>query len=221
MVRMFLECFLGFLIVYWLFTIVLLRWPVGSPAHNEANKEVTVYINSNGVHTDIVVPICNEQMDWAKELGLEEELLKDSALTRLAFGWGNKRFFLNTKDWSDLTFTTAFGAAFHLGTSAMHLIQTGIPDTALQNVITLELSKKQYGRLTDFLKDSFSKNGNSYIQVKEHPYGPRDFFFESTRSYGLAYTCNSWTNDALKASGQPACKWTAMRDGIYLQYGRK
>jgi len=220
-IRMFFECFLAFLIVYWLCTVTLSRWTVNGGPGTAEKKELTVYITSNGVHSDIVVPIRTDQIDWAKELGIEQQLLTDSTRTRLAFGWGNKRFFLNTKDWGDLTFNTAFSAAFHLGTSAMHIVHSRVPDTTSQNTITLRLSKRQYSELIAFLKESFAKNGGDYLQIAEHPYGKYDFFFEAKRSYGLTYTCNSWTNEGLKAAEQKACKWTAFKDGIFVQYGKE
>ena len=220
-IRIFFECFLAFLLVYWLFMVVLSRWTVNGSRTTNEPLAVTVYITSNGVHTDIVVPIRNQVIDWGKELSLTEELAKDSLRTRLAFGWGNKQFFLNTKDWSDLTFGTAFGAAFHLGVSAMHIVHTTVPDTTSKNVITLLLSERQYVKLAGFLKGSFAGYGKAYVRIKEHPYGKNDYFFEGKRSYGLTYTCNSWTNDAMKVAEQKACKWTAMKDGIYIQYGKE
>jgi hypothetical protein len=37
-------------------------------------------------------------------------------------------------------------------------------------------------------------------------------------SYNLFHTCNTWTNDALKAGGQKACWWTPFDAGIFRQY---
>ena len=45
---------------------------------------------------------------------------KDSTAEYLAFGWGDKGFYLDTPEWSDLKASTAFKAAFALGNSAMH-----------------------------------------------------------------------------------------------------
>lgn len=215
-IRVFFECFLLFLFLYWLIITVLPRIPVNTAPGPEGT--IPVYITSNGVHSDVVVPIRTVQIDWGKELGITSELNRDTMRTFLAFGWGNKRFFLNTKDWGDLTFGTAFGAAFHLGTSAMHLVQEVEPVKGGKDVIALELTVSEYNRLIGFLKGSFIHVQDRYVPIPEHPYGDYNFFFEAKRSYGLSYTCNSWTNDALKVSGQRCCAWTALRDGIYLQY---
>jgi hypothetical protein len=38
----------------------------------------------------------------------------------LAFGWGDKGFYLNTPEWADLKVSTALNAAFGLSSSAIH-----------------------------------------------------------------------------------------------------
>ncbi len=214
-IRIFFECFALFLFLYWLTMSVLSRIPVKA---EPGDGTIQIYITSNGVHSDVVVPIQSEQIDWGKELEIADKLNRDSTRRFLAFGWGNRRFFLNTKDWGDLTFGTAFGATFHIGTSAMHLVQREEPVKGEKDVIPLKLTENEYKKLIGFLKASFIHVQDHYIPIPDHPYSEYDFFFEAKRSYGLTYTCNSWTNDALKAAGQRACVWTAFRDGIYLQY---
>lgn len=215
-IRIFFECFLLFLFLYWVSMSVLSRVSVNK--QTGAKGTIPVYITSNGVHSDVVVPIQTRQIDWGKELQISDKLARDTTRRFLAFGWGNRRFFLNTKEWSDLTLGTAFGAAFHIGTSAMHLVQREEPKAGQKDVIALRLTEAEYTKLIGFLKGSFVYVQHEYIPIPNHPYSEYDFFFEAKRSYGLTYTCNSWTNDALKVSGQRACVWTAFRDGIYLQY---
>lgn len=66
----------------------------------------TIYLASNGVHLDIVIPIRN----------LDSLLLLDlhhmSNEKYMAFGWGDEEFYLNTPTWDDLSFLTAFKAGF-------------------------------------------------------------------------------------------------------------
>lgn len=220
-VRITLECFFGFLLAFWCFAMILSRIGVGPLASDESGEEhTTVYITSNGVHTDVVVPLANTYVNWPHELGLNDSVLTDSVYTHLAIGWGDKGFFLETKDWGDLKLSVALKAAFHLGSSAMHLVQRPEPDTSDKQTIRLSLSPKQYKALIAFVKSSFSKSNGNYQPILTHNYGNRNYFFEAKRSYGLTYTCNSWTNSALKSCGQRACVWTAFKDGIYLQYQR-
>lgn len=217
----FLESFLGFLLAFWCIATILSRIPVSPEVNTNKGKErVTIYLASSGVHTDLIVPIETSTINWQKELHLPDSILQDSVRHYLAFGWGEKGFYMNTKEWSDLTAGTFIVAAFHLGSSAMHVVHRAAPDPNDHYTVELVLSKKQYERLVAFIKSSFVRKNGKYVPIPDHPYSSRDFFFDAKRSYGIAYTCNSWTNRALKEAGQKACLWTAFRDGIYLQYGR-
>jgi uncharacterized protein (TIGR02117 family) len=213
-----LECITGLLVVFWCGAAILSR--IGVPAEEvpAAEKVHTVYITSSGVHCDIVLPVRDSLMDWTRELQLPDSLAKDTARPCLGFGWGNKQFFIETKSWSDLKVSVFLRATFHLGNSALHIVQVPEPDTANPQTIRLLLTDDQYRRLIGFIKNEFTVGKGGYEPIPEHPYGSYNYFFEAKRSYGLLYTCNSWTNKALKVAGQKACVWTAFKDGIYLQY---
>lgn len=212
-----LEIFVGFLMTFW--SIAMILSAIGTRSEKVPEPgETRVYITSNGVHTDVVVPLNNKHINWVSELQLPDSLLQDSIRTHAAIGWGDKGFFLETKNWGDLKASVALRAAFHLGHSAMHIVQVREPDPKDPMVIQLDLTREQYDRLVTFVIRSFEKKNNTYQPITEHPYGKYNYFFEANRSYGLTYTCNSWTNSALKSCGQRACVWTPLRDGIYAQY---
>ena len=83
-------------------------------------ETVEAYILTNGVHTDLVVPVKSEQIDWSKEIPFENTRSKRTDFKYLSIGWGDKGFYLDTPTWADLKFSTAFKAAFWLSESAMH-----------------------------------------------------------------------------------------------------
>jgi uncharacterized protein (TIGR02117 family) len=189
-------------------------------ADPQASPDVQVFLHSNGVHTDIVVPIKTAQMDWSRQLPFSDIPSGDTTMRYIAFGWGDKGFYLDTPTWADLKFSTAFVAAFWLGTSAMHATYLHAlvpgPDT-----VPLYLSRAEYARLIAYIQQSFRYDAAGRVQhIKGHSYGPDDAFYEAHRVYSFLYTCNTWTNNALKASGQKACLWTPSDRGILYQYGR-
>ena len=186
----------------------------------DAAPDVTIYLHSNGVHTDIVVPIRTAQMDWSQQLSMADVPAPDASLDHIAFGWGDKGFYLDTPTWADLKFSTAFVAAFWLGSSAVHV--TYLPGLAPgPDTVPLHLSWAEYARLVAYIQNSFRYDAAGRVQhVKDHSYGPHDAFYEAHRVYSFLYTCNTWTNNALKASGQRACLWTPADAGILHQYGR-
>jgi hypothetical protein len=74
--------------------------------------------------------------------------------------------------------------------------------------------------LTNYIKKSFQRDAEGhFINIKtDANYGKTDAFYEAIGSYSLFHTCNSWTNNALKISGQKACLWTPAQSGIFNQY---
>ena len=46
-------------------------------------------------------------------------------------------------------------------------------------------------------------------------YGENDAFYEAVGSYNLFYTCNTWTNNALKAMHTDAALWTITEQGLF------
>ncbi|MBU6122531.1 TIGR02117 family protein [Hymenobacter siberiensis] len=199
--------------------LVLSAIPVPK-ADSNAPADVTVFLRTNGVHTDIVLPIKTNQIDWGQSLPIANIPSQDSTMRYIAFGWGDKGFYLDTPTWADLKVSTAFVAAFWLGSSAMHTtyfhsLAPG-PET-----IPLHLSHAEYARLIAYIQRSFALDVAGRTQhIAGHSYGPDDAFYEAHRVYSFLYTCNTWTNNALKASGQRACLWTPSDKGIFLIYGR-
>ena len=57
----FLEIFFAFLFLYLTISIYGAVIPVGS-LYNEG--DITIYVQSNGVHTDVCLPVRTAQMNW-------------------------------------------------------------------------------------------------------------------------------------------------------------
>ena len=184
-----------------------------------SSKDVTIYILTNGVHTDIVVPVKNEQMDWSRELKFENTVGKDTAASFVGMGWGDKGFYLNTPTWAELKFSVAFKAAFALSSSAIHATyhKELKESSSCKKII---ISKEQYARLITFITKSFkTDNAGHFINIKTSAnYGTADAFYEAHRKYNLFYTCNTWANNALKSCGQKACLWTPADSPIFDKY---
>ena len=121
LVLYFLAALGSFILLYLGFTYLLFFFPVNKNAAAEGLKELSIFVMSNGVHTDIVVPVKNEIMDWTRMTKFEHTESKDTTFKFVAFGWGDKGFYLETPQWSDLKFSVAFNAMFHLGSTAMHV----------------------------------------------------------------------------------------------------
>jgi len=181
--------------------------------------DLSIYILSNGIHTDIVVPVKSDYFDWSNEINYEHIFSKDSTMNYLGLGWGDREFYLKTPEWSDLKFSVGFKAVFGLGNTAIHAT---FYKTIKENETCkkISISALQYKRLVHYIINSFDRNLNGQvIQIKTNAtYGINDAFYEANGSFNLFYTCNTWTNSALKTSGQKACLWTAFDTGILLKH---
>lgn len=206
--------------LYILSAFVLPRITV--PKEKESGNDVTMYILTNGVHTDLVVPINTCSTDWRQEVKFANTVKKDTLMNYVAFGWGDKGFYLDTPTWADLTFKTAFNAAFGLSHSAIHatFYKRMKEDSTC---IKVDLSKEQYLRLVSFIRESFTMDSaGHFISIKTNAnYGNDDAFYEAKGRYNLFYTCNTWANNGLKSCGQKACLWTPLDKGIFYQYLKK
>jgi len=192
---------------------------IGIDKEVTSELDITAYILSNGVHTDIVVPAKNEVFNWYKIIKAEHTLSKDSNANFVAFGWGDKGFYLETPTWADLKFTTAFKAACGLSSSAIHVTYyKKIKES--ERCKQIKLNKAQYIKLVEYIKQSFLLNeSKNIINIgTKVVYGDNDSFYEAVGSYSLFKTCNTWTNSALKSCGQKACFWTPFESGILYHY---
>lgn len=194
--------------------------PVNANKDYRSPNDLTIYFTTNGVHTDIVMPVKNQWMDWTQYLKYSDTDLKDTTYPYVGVGWGDKGFYLQTPTWADLKFSVAFKAMTGLSSSAMHA--TFYKDIFRDSsTVALNISKEDYADLVAYIVNSFDldEHGNSiHIPSVNDGYGNMDAFYEAKGSYHLFRTCNTWANGALKAAHQKAAIWTLLKDGIFRHY---
>ena len=213
----YLAIFILSLVTY-LLIVTLLSFVSVNEDLVENQKEIPIYILTNGVHTDIVLPIKNDYHDWSTQLKFEHTKSKDTTYQYVALGWGDKGFYLETPTWADLKASTAIKAASGLSTSAMHVtFYKHLKEN--QSCKKIQISLENYKKLVEFIKESFQTKSGEFLKIEtDAVYGKHDVFYEANGSYSLFYTCNSWANQALKATNQKAALWTISDSGIFRQY---
>jgi uncharacterized protein (TIGR02117 family) len=183
------------------------------------SSDVTVFIVTSGIHTDLVLPVKSDQINWSEKVTVNEIKQIENVGKYVAFGWGNREFYMKTPAWADLKFSTALKAVFGLGPSAMHV--TFFPDvTEGPDCMKIILNRDQYARLVRYIKQSFVKDSNDdFVRIYMGSlYGPGESFYEANGQFSLFFTCNTWVNTGLKECGQKACLWTPFDRGIFYQY---
>ena len=206
-----------FLLLYLFITFILSIIPVNS-YDLDKNKAITIYIKTNGVHTDLILPIKNEAKDWSKLILFKHTIAKDSIFEYVSFGWGDKDFYLNTPQWSDLKTSTALKAGCYLGSSAMHTeFYQSLNEN--ENCKKIEVSKEEYLLLVKSISNNFKVDKKEkFILIPNQHYNNSDAFYEAKGKYCLFYTCNSWANETLKSANQKAALWTLTDFGIFYHY---
>ena len=213
-----LAAILGLVLLYVVLSLVIPYIPVQKKATTDI-ADIPIYIYTNGVHTDIVMPIKTDQIDWSTKILFDNTTSKSSDFNYVGIGWGDKGFYLDTPTWAELKVSTAFYAAFWLGDSAMHttFYKTMNEGADCKKML---LTKNQYAALIEFVDSKFDKDssGQNILISTDAVYSKDDAFYEAKGSYSFLYTCNTWTNNALKAAGQKAALWTPTDFGIFQHY---
>lgn len=179
--------------------------------------EIEVYILSNGVHTDVVVPVKTDVIDWHSFLDPTRPKNNCSQAKYIAFGWGDRGFYLETPTWADLKLSTAFKAAFFLSTSAMHVTYHDVL-TEGKFCKHTTITRANYEKMVAQIKKSFSVDKDKPIWLESAHYNDNDAFYAANGTYSIFYTCNSWANQTLKAGKLPACLWTLHDRAILSKY---
>ena len=208
--------FLIFVLTYLLAAYLVPKISVNN--YKQEKAAITIYIQTNGVHSDIVVPAKTLVKDWTKTILYKQTLAADSTYNYLAFGWGDRAFYLETPTWAELKPSNALKAAFWLGKSAMHTVYQKDMVKNKQH-IKIALTALEYENLVHYIEASFKQNKGKIIPIKTSVhYNNTDAFYKANYHYSLFNTCNTWTNNALKSCHQKACLWTPHQKGIFDLY---
>lgn len=209
---------LGIVIIYVILGLLIPYIPV-SAKNDGQKKEIPIYIYTNGVHTDIVMPVKNDLQDWSRKIPFANTKSKRTDYQYIGIGWGDKGFYLDTPTWADLKFSTAIKAAFWLSDSAMHCTYYNTMKEG-DDCKMIMISRSQYENLVKYVEDKFDRdqNGNFMLIPTNAVYSDNDAFYDAKGTYSFLYTCNTWSNNALKAAGQKAALWTPSDFGIFQHY---
>lgn len=184
-----------------------------------ADDGIEVFLTSNAVHADIIVPKTTEVVDWAAKFQGAEFSRDISDATHVAFGWGDRGFFLETQTWDDLKLSVAANALLMPSESCLHVSFVG-PVFYYPNAASVKISPAQYQSLVDHIDRTFVVgDSGSYVQIPGYAYSDRDAFFRGKGRYHLLNTCNSWVGRGLKSAGVRAPWFSPMPKTPFLYLG--
>ncbi|MEO1434699.1 MAG: DUF2459 domain-containing protein [Bacteroidota bacterium] len=191
--------FFAFLSIYVLIALLLSYIPVNRSKYVE-NGPKTLYASTNGVHVDLIVPVADMSPKFREQLQPAPEV------QFIGFGWGDRKFYLETPTWGDLTVYNFMNSFFWPSSSLVHVTYH---QSAFKNWEQLSASEDQVLELCAALESGFKTDeANGFTELPGKGYYDNDTFFEGAGSYTLFRTCNVWTNQKMKQAGLPAVLWT-------------
>ena len=188
--------------------------PVNS-SWTEPRDGITIYIADNGVHADLVLPANAQGLDWQPLVPRSDFADVPADARWVAFGAGERRVYLETPTWADLSLKTAF-VALTGGERVMHVEWVDNPAYAAREV---RLTPEQYRRLWASIRAGFRLDAQGRPVRIDHPgYGPRDAFYEGVGKANAIHTCNQWAASRLRLAGVEAPLWSPFVNGLTWRY---
>ena len=194
--------------------VLLGLFPVNHDFKPDPNG-VKVYVYSGSVHSDIIVPVTNEVMDWRTIFEPKHFKSETSRIKYVSIGWGDRGIFLNTPRWSDLTLSTAANAMLLPSGTVLHVaFET---PRANKNYRAVSISREQYAELVTFVQDTLKRDQSGKLIRIDKSYHRYDAFYEANGNYHLFNTCNCWVGRGLKRAGVKTA-WFAPMPKTVLWY---
>jgi uncharacterized protein (TIGR02117 family) len=181
----------------------------------EPEKGITIYLADNGVHADLVLPVRAQGLDWAPLVPRSDMANAGADANWIAFGAGERRVYLDTPTWADMSLATAWAATTG-GERVIHAEYTSDPAYAAREI---RLSPEQYRRLWAAIRAEFRLDAHGKPVRIDHPgYGPRDAFYDGIGRASALSTCNNWVAGRLRLAGVKTPLWSPFAQGLVWRY---
>ena len=171
---------------------------------------VTIYVSGDNFHTNLVVPLRTDAVDWRRRLNLGTLAPHITDNDRwLSVGWGDRAFYINTPKLKDLRLSTSLRALFW-PTDTVLLIQGQRALPKHYRVQPVTISRAAYLRLTQFILSSFARDATEqpiFIQASDRYDGS---FYAAKGRYFLLNTCNDWTAKGLRIANTRGGCWCSL-----------
>ncbi len=170
---------------------------------------VEIMVETNGVHTAIVMPAVSAQKDWREDFPIDDVLAPSRPYTHVSVSWGEREVFLNTPTWWDLSLPVAFNAAIG-GEGLLHVSHYVRPAPSPDHR-RLTITHEEYARLVALIEREILPTSE---RSAYRGYSDYDVFYDAPGTYHLGNTCNQWISDTLAAAGIRTGWWTPMAGGV-------
>lgn len=208
---------LGIIVATPVFLFLISAWFGSSLARNGdwaepdpvAEQTIAIMVGSNGIHTEIAMPVVTSEMDWRGVFPVNDIDDANRDYTHVAVSWGERRFFLETPTWWDLNPLIAANAMIG-GEGVLHVAHYVRPAPS-RDYRVLHLRPAEYRALARQISAQLDPPETQEILPG---YGAHDVFYTARGTYNLGNTCNQWTSDQLASAGVTMGRWTPFPGGV-------
>jgi len=215
------------LVILGVFAISLLLIPIGTiipinRKYRRVKNGIDIYLSSNGMHTDFIVPTQNNLFNWTTLIDGEPYEKALTAYPYLGIGWGDWNFYIELDAWENLTPKLAAKALLNPMTKTlMHITAYDELPSKERRVEKVSITNQQYLSLCEFIQTGFDFTEQKEVQLLPNlGYAPNDNFYKATGSYHYFHTCNYWVNKGLKKIGVRTSLWSPIDRGMFYQLGK-
>ena len=181
----------------------------------EPDQGIKVYLVDNGTHADLILPVRAAGLDWAPLVPRSDMADARPDMEWIAFGAGERRVYLDTPTWADISLRTLWAATTG-GERVMHVEYTSDPSYAAR---AIRVTPEQYRRLWAAIRAEFRLDGRGHpVRIDHLGYGPRDAFYEGIGRASALSTCNNWIAGRLRLAGVKTSLWAPFAQGLLWRY---
>ena len=178
-----------------------------------ADDGIELFIETNGLHTGIIMPVWSDVHDWSPLI--RPEHLADPSLygSHILVGLGHEGVYRNTRFWTDLRPSDALSAIFGSDDVLVHIHHLKYPQAYPYYRRRLKVSEAEYRKIAAAIEARFVLDDHDRSQPSPG-YGQQDLFYRASGHYSAFHTCNNWTSDVLQQAGIRTGRWTPFQGGV-------
>jgi uncharacterized protein (TIGR02117 family) len=202
---------LGALIVLYVVAAVALGLLPANRAVVPVADGVEIWVSASLFHADVIVPMNAAGVDWS---GWCPPEAFGGAPAYIAFGWGDRDFYLETRTLADLRPLTALKAVSFSRDTVLHVVYVDDP-ARWTDPRRVRLTPTAYRQLAAYIRASFRTGADGRPVKRPEPgYGARDAFWDAVGVYSPFETCNEWLATGLRRAGVRTGWWAPLAFGI-------
>jgi len=161
------------------------------------------------------MPIAAQGLDWRPLFPPSDFAAADPNASFIAFGSGEKRVYLNTPTWWDITPRTLWSALIG-GERVMHVEYVPSPYYAVRRI---RLRPEEYRRLWTAIRADLKLDQSGRARRIDHAaYGPADAFYRASGKASAIRTCNAVAANWLRLAGVKTSLWPPFANGLIWRY---